>query len=248
MTPDEIDNSGDAGDEVYSDRLLDLISDDLDASRDLFQRLVGISDALLAAALTVAGLFVGFSFNGGGPILAVSVTPLVLILGVVDASNWVHMRRVAARIRSLEGLVHSFVVVEREHGVARNAALENLQYAVDGYQFGVERAFRRSEVREILASNATRGRSLVFILLALACFGAGLIPRSSNESQVCVIVIPAGSAVPTSVSSTTEATDDTSSQGWCESNPPPPSVGAGVTTTSSAPPTSSPPTSPTTSP
>lgn len=172
----------------FASDLLTLVESDLEASRGLVQRLSSVSDALVATMLTVAGLFVGLAYSGNAPALAYIAAPIVLTIGLLEATNNVHMRRVLARIRSLEKLLHAYVMAYRETGTVRDQAIDHLRDALDRYQFGTERTFRKPAFEDTWRTNRFRPRSWIFILVGLGCIVAGLVSEDdpASEPTLCI--------------------------------------------------------------
>lgn len=173
----------------FVDDVIEAATGDLDASRSLLQRLLATQDAFLATALTSATLFSGLAFTSDTAALAFVGIPLVLALGYLDAINWVHFRRVSSRIRSLERLMHHYVVALRETGTVRGAALRNLRRRIDGYQFGIERTFQVVNWGDVWRTNRTRVRWWLHGALALAlavCGGVLAATSSGVDTPVCL--------------------------------------------------------------
>jgi len=175
----------------FVDDVIAAANSDLDASGALLQRLLAAQDALLATALTAASLFTGIAFTSGDTALAFVGIPLVLALGFLDAINWVHFRRVSTRIRSLEHLIHHYVVALRETGTVRAAALRNLRRAIDRYQFGIERTLQTVSWSDIWRTNRKRVRWWLYgalaVLLAI-CGGVVAASSSGDDERVCIEV------------------------------------------------------------
>lgn len=172
----------------FVDHVVEAATGDLDASRLLLQRLLTIQDAFLATSLTSATLFTGLAFTSETAALAFVGIPLVLALGYLDAINWVHFRRVSSRNRSLESLLHHYVVALRETGTVRGTALRNLRRRIDGYQFGIERTFQVVNWGDVWRTNRTRIRWWLHGALALVlALCAGVVAATSGvDTPVCL--------------------------------------------------------------
>lgn len=173
----------------FADDVLEAAGTDLEASRALLQRLLGTQDALLATSLTTSTLFTGLAVSLDNPALVVVGVPLVLALGYLDGNNWVHFRRVTSRIRSLEGLIHHYVVALRETGAARPDALRNLRRRIDGYQFGTERTFQVVRPSDVWRANKRRVRWWAHAVLAaaLALCGGVIAMQDGGATGTCVV-------------------------------------------------------------
>jgi hypothetical protein len=173
----------------HADDILELIGKDLVEVRSLLQRLLTTEDALTGAALTVSAAMLGLALSSKEAAIA-WMTPLILaLLGYFAGSVTVHRQRAAARVRALEHLVHAFVIVLRETGVARPRAVVNLRRAIDGYTYGVEGTFEGITLTDLWRVNRRQPRWWLYSLLALVAVASALqlsLSSSSSQTRVCV--------------------------------------------------------------
>jgi hypothetical protein len=172
----------------FLDDLVDLAKSDLESTRSLLQRLLAVTDGILASAVTLTGLFAGLAFTNKSAAIALCAIPLLLVLGYLDGVQWAHFRRTAARVRALERLIHAYAAVLRESGPVRPQVVRTLRQHVDRYQFGSERAFEPVPLKRLWAENRGRVRWWLYGLLALVLllFSIWLVPgRDSSDARVC---------------------------------------------------------------
>jgi hypothetical protein len=180
----------------HAEDILQLIGKDLAEVRSLLQRLLTTEDALTGAALTVSAAMLGLALSSKEAAIA-WMTPLILaLLGYFAGSVTVHRQRAAARVRALEHLVHTYVIVLREHGVARPRAVANLRRALDGYTYGVEGTFEKVTLTDLWRVNRRQPRWWLYCLLAfIAVASALLLSLSSSDSQTRACIQTGQSAV-----------------------------------------------------
>jgi len=159
----------------FVDDLIAVAWRDLDAARALLQRLLTIGDATLASSLTVASIFGGIAFSDHRAAVVLSAIPIVVVFWYLDGDNWTRFRRVANRIRDLEGLIQLYVSALRETKVSRPDALHRLRQGLDHYQFGIERTLVVSTPLDIWKQNYGRLRWWLYgavtgLLLACGLF------------------------------------------------------------------------------
>jgi hypothetical protein len=159
----------------FVDDLLAVAWRDLDAARGLLQRLLTIGDAALGSSFTVASLFIGVAFSDHRPAVVFSAVPLVIIFWYLDGDNWARFRRVANRIRDLEGLFELYVSALRETKTARPDALARLRQGLDHYEFGIERTLVVSTPVDIWKQNRGRLRWWLYAALAAVLLLCGLL-------------------------------------------------------------------------
>lgn len=163
-----------------------IVDKDLEASRSLLARLLAISDALLAATVTVGGLFVGLAASTSEPVLAYIAVPVMLAITYTDGLNWAQFRRVAYRIRRLEKLYQSYVVALRERGAVREPALEVFERDLVRYEFGIERQLRSPGVRDVWKTNLNRSRWWLLVALSVSPLVVGISLTTHHTSRSCV--------------------------------------------------------------
>lgn len=101
--------------------------------------------------------------------------PVVVALWYLDGANWVRFRRVATRIRDLEGLFQAYVSALRETDVVRPDAIRQFRRRVDHYQFGIERTLKVSTRQEVWKVNHSRLRWWLYGAVAVMLVLAGLL-------------------------------------------------------------------------
>jgi hypothetical protein len=192
----------------FVDNIIEVATPDLEASRDLLQRLLTIQDTLLAAALTVAGTFAGLAFAYSRRSLALIAVPLIVVLWYLDGTYWVHFRRVSRRIRSLENLFRSYIESLRVVGDGpRQMSISRLRNQVDSYEYGVERSLKVPKLLDVWRSNCKRVRWWFYAAIAALLTGCGgyWVPNGTiTLAQTFVTVVSSGnpSAIDTAVSYT----------------------------------------------
>ncbi len=173
----------------YARDFIDAAKGDLDAARALLQRLLAITDALFATAITLTSLFAGLAFTNKNGAIAFVAIPLLVVLAYLDGLHWAHFRRAAARVRSLERLFHAYVAVLREAKTVRPQVIQELRVHIKRYQFGVERALEPVSLRLVWLSNWRRVRWWMYpvVALVLVVFGVWFVPdKESTSGSVCI--------------------------------------------------------------
>lgn len=174
----------------YVDAILELAKDDIDAARNLVQRLLAVQDALLASAATLAALLLGLSTTMKSMVPALVAIPIVLMLGYTDTRTWVHFRRASGRLRMLERLVTSYTKVLRESEAVRPMALSSFKREVRQYSFGTEQTFEPVTLADVWQVNKNRLRAWLYVPIVVACVVVGLLAPSIGEassSDVCFV-------------------------------------------------------------
>lgn len=193
----------------YVDVILDLASNDVDATRALVQRLLAVQDALLASAATLAALMLGLSTTTRSPVPSLVAVPIILILAYTDARTWVHFRRASGRLRVLERLFRSYTKVLRESEAVRPVALKSFTREIRQYSFGTEQTFEAVTLSDIWQVNRGRLRAWVYLPVVVACVIVAVLVAASDETaadDVCFLgeadVVLRSSQVPTPLDGT----------------------------------------------
>jgi len=181
----------------WASDLMEVVDKDLETSRALLTRLLGLSDALLATTVTVGGLFVGIAATTRRPAIAFIGVPVMLALTYADGLNWAQFRRVAYRIRSLEKLYQSYVVAIRERATVRAAALRAFERNLDRYEYGIERQLRSPGFGDVWQTNKTRFRWWLLVAFSISPLVIGVALTQHDDPAHC-IELADGSIVQTS--------------------------------------------------
>jgi hypothetical protein len=186
MTEDTSDLSNSLDEMPWAASIMEVVDNDIEASRQLLTRLLGLSDALLATTVTVGGLFVGVAASTKSSAIAFIAVPVMLALTYVDGLNWAQFRRVGNRIRRLEKLYQSYVVALRERATVRTEALDALRRDIDRYEYGVERQLRPPGLGDMWETNKTRARWWLLVVFSATPLFIGIALASDEEPTQCV--------------------------------------------------------------
>lgn len=191
--------------------LLRLIEADLKETNAVLSRVVAARDAVRPAAVTVMAAIVGFGLTQEDYRLTVLAVLIVAFSVFLESRHDALYMQLISRARVLEHAVERYVTyLSAQEESQRALLLDEIDSSAALYEFGVNRSFRRTTLKDLVAAVRRRHSYLIYLVLVAVVVAVALVQVATvdnNDTDPVPVCFESVAAVGSDEGTTLSATE-----------------------------------------